>query len=394
MLDGGKVKLIGIITSSCGKSGNYGLNYGAALQGFALVQVLRKNGYDAYDINYVSDNEYRPQQYNVIKRSLIRFKLLFNIKLVKNKIQEIKERENEKILLEEFKDFVKKYSLTYNNGAFYTLKELKKISPEFHAFVTGSDVVWNPYLHKMINDKGYFLDFAQDGVKRVAYAPSFGCSSLPDSARTDLKSLLEKFDGLSVREKTGSDIIKETTGLDVPVVLDPTLLPSKVDYEEMLTVPINLPEKYIAVYRFGTLDHTINSIKEISKKYNLPIVYIPSNNDGKFETKYDISPSDFVGVIKNAELVLTDSFHCSVFSVIFNKPFLCFFRTKPSSNGSDLNSRVVDFLHYIGLEERLVPPEKKIPYDTLFEIDYDKVNQHIESLRKTSLEYLLNSLEK
>ncbi len=386
------MKKIGIITTSCGGSGTFACNYGAALQGYALVKQLRILGFDAHDINYVSANEYRPQQYNVIKRTLLRLRLIFNVKLVKQKIDEHKNRENRKMLRDAFVDFIKKSDLTYNDGAFYRIEELEKMSGEFYAFITGSDVVWNPLLRKGINDKGYFLDFAAEGVKRIAYAPSIGLSVLPDTAKTDLKELLNKFTAISIREESGADIIRQETGLEAKVVLDPTMLLEPAEYDEIAKVPQGLPEKYIAVYRFGKLEHTKEKIIEISEKLNLPIVYIPSNNDGAFEPMYNIGPSEFIGIIRNAELVLSDSFHCTVFALINNKPFLTFCRTLPCPE-KDINSRMTDLLKRVNMYDRMVMPGNEIVYDNLFNIDFTEADSVIRAMRAESLAYLKNALE-
>ena len=294
---------IGIITTSCGDSGTFGCNYGAVLQGYALVRQLRFMGFDAHDINYVSDNEYRPRQYSFIKRMLLRIPMLTNMKLVKQKINEYKNRRNIRINRNKFKQFIGNNDITFDNGKFYNISELQEVTSGFYAMITGSDVVWNPLLHKGVNDKGYFLDFVPKGVKRIAYAPSFGVTDIPDTAKKDLTPLLEKFDAISVREKSGADIIYRETGMHVQVVLDPTLLLEPEYYDDVTTIPEDLPSRYMAVYRFGDLKHTADKIREISEKCKLPIVYIPSNNDGLFEPNYSIGPGEFLGVIKNAELV-------------------------------------------------------------------------------------------
>ena len=386
------MKKIGIITTSSVGSGTFGCNYGAALQGYALVKQLRLLGFDAYDLNYVSDNEYRPQQYNMVKRTLLRLPLLFKPYLVKQKISEYKNRDNRRLNRNSFVRFIKDNQITHNNGAFYHLSDLKRVSPDFYAVITGSDVVWNPLLHKNVNDRGYFLDFASEDVKRIAYAPSFGVTELPETAKTDLGELLRKFDAISVREKSGAEIIRKETGLEAQVVLDPTLLLEPKYYEEIIRIPKDLPKEYIAVYRFGNIEHTKEKICEISKKYNLPIVYIPSNNDGAFNPNYSIGPGEFLGVIKNAKLVLSDSFHCTVFAIISHRPFLTFYRTMPEP-GRDINSRMIDLLHTVQLSNRIIEPGASIPYDQLFEIDFQSADKIIERMRRESLSYLTNALE-
>ena len=386
------MKKIGIITTSCMKFGTYGCNYGAALQGYALVRQLRDMGYDANDINYCSKYQYNPQQYNMIKKTLIRISLLFRPKIVKGKIKEILMRKKLNQLKSSFSTFVGENKLTYNDGRFYSLEELHNESKDFFAFVTGSDVVWNPYLHCNINDPGYFLDFACDGVKRIAYAPSFGVTSLPDQSRENLKSLLEKFDAISVREQSGSDLIFKETGIKVPVVLDPTLLLAPQKYDDIEKKVEGLPQEYIAVYKFGNIEHTDEKIKEISDKLQLPIVFIPSGDNNSYYSRYDIGPGEFLNIINNAKLVLSDSFHCTVFCLIKHRPFLTFYRSSPNEK-KNLNTRMISLLKTVGLSERLVEPGMDINYEDLFNIDFNHSDMLINKLREFSVSYLQNALE-
>ncbi len=386
------MKKIGIITTSCVKSGTYGCNYGAALQGYALVRQLRDLGYDAYDINYLSEFEYRPQQYNPVVRTLRRVKMLFSLQLVKGKIEQFLDRKNLKINNEKFMKFVEKNRLTYNNGQFYTLSELKDISKDFYAFITGSDVVWNPYLRKNQNDPGYFLDFTTGATKRISYAASFGVTTLPETSKKTLKALLSKFDAISIREQSGAKLIKDETGMDVPVVLDPTLLLAPEKYLDIEKTLSDLPQEYIAVYKFGDIPHTEEKIKEISQKLNLPVVYIPSGKTKDYDVRYDVGPCEFVYIIKHAKLVISDSFHCSVFCLINHTDFLTFYRTLPDG-GKDLNARMVDLLETVHLSERLVKPGEEIAYDKLFATDFSESDLIIRKLREKSLQYLKNALE-
>ena len=171
---------IGILTSSYAGNGLFGCNYGAILQGYALIKQLRLLGHEAYDINYLSDNVYLPKQYNIQKRIIKRIPLLFNIQNIKNKYLQYKNIKNQASLEEKFKKFINEFDITYTGGQFYTYKQLMDISERFDAFIVGSDVVWNPLLYQGVNDRGHFLSFALKGVKRIAYAPSFGVTDIPD----------------------------------------------------------------------------------------------------------------------------------------------------------------------------------------------------------------------
>lgn len=387
-----EMKKIGIITTSSGGNGNYRCNYGAALQGYALVKQLRLLGYDAYDINYHSDNEYSPEKYSVFQRTLKRIQMLTNYNIVRAKLIEIINRKNLASWKDKFFEFVIKNNLTYNQGEFFNILQLREVSKEFYAVICGSDVVWNPALRNNVCDDGYFLNFAAEGVKRIAYAPSFGVSDLPKDFAQQMGKILPSFTGLSVREKTGQDLVKKYCGLDAKVVLDPTLLLPTKEYESQVIVPEWLPSEYIAVYQFGDIQHTSDKIKEIRDKYKLPLVIIPARYEDFTKATFDIGPGEFLGIIKNAKLVLSDSFHCTVFSLLYHTPFLTFYRNRPMP-GKDINSRMLDLLKLVDLEDRLVPPDTDINYNSMFDLGFEKSDEIIEIMRQDSLTYLKSALE-
>ncbi len=385
------MKKIGIITSSYARAGTYGCNYGAALQGYALVKKLRDLGYSAYDVNYLSDNEYHPQSYGIIKRTLKRIRMLFDFRLVKAKLHQLKNRKNEQKNIKAFQQFVFDYDLTYQKGKFFSFDDLQKLEDDFYAFIVGSDVVWNPCLHNNVNDLGFFLAFTKEGVKRIAYAPSFGITELPGCCKNDLKDLLVGFKAISVREESGAKLIKKEADMEVPVVLDPTLLLSKEEYEQVAVIPANLPKKYLLVYKFGDLKYVDDHIDYLSKKYNLPIVFVPSNYKTKYAPRYDFGPREFLGAIQNARLVISDSFHCTIFCLINHIPFLTFYRTMPQP-GKDINSRMIDLLKLVNMESRLISPTDTIKEDELFCLDFNGADEIIQNKKKDSEIYLKNAL--
>lgn len=386
------MKKIGIITTSSGGHGNYRCNYGAALQGFALVRQLRLLGFDAHDINYYSDNEYSPERYSAFKLILKRIKMLTDFNIVRLKWIEVFNKKKLDSWKKKFFDFVSINDLTYNEGEFFNVMQLHDLSKDFYAVICGSDVIWNPDLRNNVCDDGYFLNFAIEGVKRIAYAPSFGVSALPVDFANQMKGILPSFTALSVREKTGQALIKKYCGLDAKIVLDPTLLLPLEEYDSQIIMPQWLPSEYIAVYQFGDIQHTTDKIAEIEKKYQLPVVVIPARYEDFSKANFDIGPSEFLGIIKNAKLVISDSFHCTVFSLLYHTPFLTFYRNRPMS-GKDINSRMLDLLKLVGLENRLVLPDADIDYRNMFKLDFKKSDDVIERMRQDSLTYLKKSLE-
>lgn len=376
---------------SSGGNGTFGCNYGGALQGYALVTQLRKMGFDAHDVHYVSKNITSKAENDRLSKLKHKIKQLTDLQAIRFKVYMILHKKELAANMEAFQEFVKKNDLAYNNGKFYSIEELSSLSEEFYAFITGSDVVWDPYNTQNKNDEGYFLDFCTSSCKRIAYAPSIGVTKLPPQSEENLKELLEKFSALSIREKSGSDLIKNVTGINVPVVLDPTLLVDPKEYERIVRIPDNLPEHYIAVYRFGNNPHTDIKIREISRKYSLPVVFIPARNEG-FSPRYDLGPGEFIGVIRKADLVITDSFHCTIFSLLNHTPFLTFVRSNPK-NVTSTQSRVINLLETFDMTDRYILPDTEIEIEDIFSLDFNKFEGKISKMREESLNYLDSALK-
>ena len=334
-------KKIGILTSTQ----SFGDNYGAVLQAYALSTCIRELGCDPNIIRYKVEGEYVNHSAPIVKRlqstlfnpnmSLHGKKTLVMNKVLRRSVSPV------------FSDFTKKY-LQFYNEEYLTNTQLKDNPPPFDAFVTGSDQVWNPVIHGNKNDPGYFLDFVPEGINRIAYAPSMGVDKIPENCKSDLKGYLDKFAHLSIREKSGADIIKECCGMDIPVMLDPTMLLNAEQWDKVAVKPQNLPEKYIFCYKFGKSKKMDKTIRQISKEYKLPIVAAPASPEVKFKADYSIGPAEFLGAIKNATLVCADSFHATVFSVIYKTPFFIF--PRHSETGKiNMNSRMQNILEMLSL---------------------------------------------
>lgn len=377
------MKKIGILTSTQ----SFGDNYGAVLQAFALSYKLKQLGFIPYIIRYKLDGEYLKGKAPInirLKNTLLNKKFSFHAKktLVFNLIFH---RNNQDI----FKDFCKN-NLNFYNENYLTFKELKEDVPNFDAFITGSDQVWNPIIHNYKNDPGYFLDFVPNNIPKIAYAPSMGVDIFPEECKKDLKYYLNKFDHLSIREFSGAKNIKEICDIDVPVVLDPTLLLTSENWNTICADISFLPKRYILCYKFGKSKLMDKIIKIIAKLYKLSIVAVPASPETKFKMDYRIGPSEFVSAIKNATIICTDSFHASVFSIIYNKPFLTFPR-HDEKNEKSMNNRMKDLLKMLELEDRYVLFENQIDINNVLNLSFEKSNKILDKKRKISIEYLNNS---
>lgn len=379
------VKKIGILTSAQ----SFGDNYGAVLQAYALSKVLASKGYEPNIIKYKVDGEYVNHGAPIaerLKNTLFNSEMSFHAKktLVLNKL-------TKKSVNSVFGEFTDKY-LNFYNEEFIGFDELNENPPAFPAFITGSDQVWNPVIHGNKNDPGYFLDFVPAGAKRISYAPSIGVDKISAECEETLGSFLEKFDALSIREKSGAEIIKKCCGIDVPVMLDPTLLLTSADWDEIAQKPENLPEKYIFCYKFGKSETMDKTIKRISKKYGLPVVAAPSSPEVKFKADYSIGPAQFLSAIKNATLVCADSFHATVFSVLYKKPFLIFPRHAAGGN-INMNSRMENILETLGLEDRYVHENSEYNEKGLFEISFETAEAVLKEKRAESNSFLDTALQ-
>ena len=367
-------KKIGIVTLT-----NY-YNYGNRLQNYALEEILKRYSEEVETlvIPKISANSHGTKYYvkKLFSQPLSKTAKSFSIK--------IKNSQNKSILIErecKFKEFSQNY---IKERHFSSLYEINGISDEFDYVVSGSDQVWNPYFIKN-REQYYFLQFVEK-EKRIAYAPSFGISEIPEEIRQKYKEWLSSIPFISVREKEGAKIIKELTGRDVPVLVDPTLLLNKEEWLKIAKEHKNKPKsKYLISYFWGKIPKERKTlIKRIAKKYNLQIVNIANLSDKK---TYTADPSEFIDYINSASLVLTDSYHGSIFSILMGTPFFVFERI----GGPSMYSRIRTLLEITKLKNR---EEKDIDLNkNLLEMDFSHVQNILNEERKKSFDFLKDALK-
>lgn len=321
---------------------NSPLNYGAILQTFALNYYLRLQGYDAKVLKYT----YFKGHDNRANWQKLRSKIWR--KWVLPFIQDTGRIENTEI---------------FRNKIIYTEQIdtadlLGKIATEYEAYIVGSDQVWNPRFAG--DDTNWFLSFTSK--KKIAYAASFGLSVLPEQYLAKYKEQIKKLDSVSVREKSAAELI-QNMGLSKPqVVLDPVFLLSKEEWGKLAVKPKQ--QKYILCYYMPGFPPVEKKIKDLaklySKKYNCPILNIGKKEYSRFffweNNLCGIGPAEFLGLIANAEMVITNSFHGTAFSVLFDKNFISVINT--ALGKKDLSSRIVDLLTDIKHTSSLVDISK------------------------------------
>lgn len=362
-------KKVGIITF------NTPYNFGAALQVTALQNAVEKLGYACKVLNYYYEH--------IMKEYDIRFSIksphvtAFDLLTLTNNLKR--------------KSAYKKYHDLYLNFSEQTKdwRELSKISKECDCLICGSDQIWNFNITEGVNP-AYFLKFANANQKKIAYAPSVALATIPTNLINDIKEALQDFKAISTREENSAVQLSNILGRDVPTVLDPAFLFKSSFYDKLFAdYSLDLPKKYIFVYSIHLKN--LNTMKCFAEKYaqenNAEIVYFNKYNlHGKLYKKniFRCDPRSFVYTIKNADFVISDSFHASVFSILYNKQFAVY-----AGIVSAANSRMNSLFSQIGIGDRNVNGE----YKTLDNISYDNVNLKLEDLRKLSWEYLEQSLK-
>lgn len=350
-------------------------NFGASLQAWALQKVLKNYKIEASVINYhpsIIDDLYNPLKG---KYGFERRVAQFNLR-----------RQNPKSL-ERYKNYSRFIKKNFNLlGDFSTYEELKAANLKLDAYIVGSDQVWNSE-HIGGFDPAYFLDFVEPGPLKISYAASIGRDFLLPVYHEEIKNSLKSFTSISVREKSAKKPVKALTKKEVDVVLDPTLLLPREEYNEIKTIP-NIKDKYIFVYMMEHNPDVVAFANKVSTATGLPIVQRRPNKIFKNEIAscYTSDPGDFLGLIENAEYVITNSFHGTVFSIIYETPFV-------SMLHSNTGSRTVDLLKSLNLESHLLNKPGDFDDFSKFQIEQpEKLRKKILELRQTSLLFLLDAL--
>lgn len=361
-------------------------NYGAELQAYATQAVLKNMGYDAEIIDYLF---YKNKDHHSTKASKPIFKFGLKKKLSERLfpiLKHLKESSSEgrKRRAERFSSFHKKFSTlspTYN-----TIEKLYNEVKVYDAYITGSDQVWNPGVYSSL--KPYFLDFAPEGKKRIAYAASFGVSHLPTNTELIYHSYLSKYNSIGVRESAGVEIVKKL-GLEAIQVLDPTLLLSSKEWLRIAHPIYNLPQNYLLIYELTPSPYLNQVAKSIASKLNLQIVRLCKSakiEDNNVMNITDAGPSEFITLFKFASFVITNSFHGSAFSINFEKPFFVIIPKRKNNN-----SRQKSLLNLLGISGRILEDNSPIPQDYM--MDYQKISQRLDEERNKSLTFLKNAID-
>lgn len=359
---------IGIITWHGGP------NAGTFFQLYGLYSYLESRGHHVEVINYNN----RPEDY--ISRGFAYYATQ-PLALIRRKMERRRER---KMIVEaeaRYADAVKlraaRFEEMYGKLKFTervsTDEEFARLNDRFDAFIVGSDQTWNA---SMLNRR-YFLDFAAKGKIKASYCPSMGTALVMRRQREVFRQYLQDFDYISAREGRLRDILQEELHREVYHLLDPSMLVSRDEYVKMAHLPEELKgERYLLCYFTPKNDAQVEQMRRFAKEKGLKVVIMAMSSFSlniKDAFVYAAAgPREFVGLIANAAVVFTSSFHCTIFSVMLHRD-LYVFEQRFTSKAADINQRYIEQLETYGISRRYIRFGKEITAENSAPIDYDGV---------------------
>ena len=347
------MRKVGIVTFYDAK------NYGAFLQCFATQKVLEKK-YNASIIKY--SNKQISKNYTIIKTTNFK-KFIKSLLFLK---QNMFKKKN-------FENAIKKNIV------------LSSLSDKYDVVIAGSDQIWNIELTNGL-DKVFSLQYFNE-PKKISYASSIGKESLIDNNKEIYIQLIDGIDCVSVREESSREKLIKITNKDIKVNLDPTLLLRKDEWDKY-TKSSEFSSDYIFSYFVAVTQNNYDMLEYFSNKMNMKVLSYSENPKEKNILKkcYTDGPFNFITNIKYSNYVFTSSFHGVVFSIIFNKQFVCML-PKEKAN------RITNLLDKLGLNDRIVKNKEDIDkFDFDKKIDYEMVNKKLEQLREDSLCWLFDAI--
>ena len=381
-------------------------NYGSQLQAFATQEAFVKLGLEHETIMIdgllpeINKAKYKYFLSKILDVNTVKDKMATVRKLLAKKRNPEYAR-NLEVRYGMFRDFA---SNMFTLSSKYDSKALLGESAHgYVAFVVGSDQLWLP---SNIAADYYTLNFVPDGVCKIALATSFGISVLPEKYGRKAGEFLNRIDYVSVRETSGQKLVKQWADRDVPVVCDPTIMFDADGWKKAIGADgdgkrFANGEKYLFVYFLGNNPWEREIVKRVRKETGLKIVqiahsdeYVKSDVGFADFTPYNVGPREFVELIRDAEYVFTDSFHCSVFSMLNSKRFFTFPRYSNDGPAST-NGRLYSLLSLVKQEKRMVRKSDvfNVADRLKEEVDYKVVHGELDKLRQFTWNWLEKALK-
>lgn len=363
-----------------------GVNYGTNLQAIALQYFLRNIGHTVYIINYEANEEEinwkKIETTKMFLKKIIHCSIEYIFKFINIKYSKKIIQRNNKLT----EAVALNCCLTKK---IYNEQELINEFNKYEILVIGSDQIWNPrWYHRF-----YYADYDAVNVKRISYAPSLGVNRIIDCRKQDICRSLKKFDFISVREKQGAELLKSLTHIEPVIVVDPTLLLNIEEWNRIFPPVKQKREKYVlSMFLTDNYLHW-QAAKRFAKKKGLQNIVIPYQGFSYIQNatiEASAGLQEFLDLIRNAEFVLTDSFHVTIFSLIHHRQFYTFIRFREDAYNSQ-NARIRHILNVSKTEKRLIPyGTKEISEKT--DIDYAIVQRALDYEIEKSKHFLIKAI--
>ena len=367
-------------------------NYGASLQAYALQHYLERLGHNVEIIDFIPwfhSARYNPfWVYSTGKiASIVRLLpfMRYVLPLIKAFKSGMFKTWGRKKAFDKFEK--KYYNLT--GLRYFSIEDLKSNPPNADVYVAGSDQIWNTYYDNG-REPAYYLDFGNKNIKRISYAASLATTSIKSGYEDFVRDKLSIFNAISVRERSGCLLLSNLGITDVSVVLDPVFLLDKSDWSCLADKGKSYgltANYYVLVYDFlGNDTKMIDFVKKYAKKRNLSIVSINDFSKREYADQNinDAGPLEFLELIRNADCVISSSFHATAFSIIFEKEFYTF-----GLKGDNNSSRMLDLLSLLFLQDRMTPGNNEIE-----QIDWVNVKNRLKEEITKSRAYLKSHIYK
>lgn len=357
-------------------------NYGSLLQAFALHNKICEMGYDLLLIRYVPYS-----QGGGINRSYSKLYKFIHIPIcsIWQYIANYRMIHGRKEAFKRFRD----RQFKFTTKLYSKLTDKSDLNSQFDTFVCGSDMMWCEDFHE--DWEYYFLRFTHK-EKRISYAPSFGNNQISDANINRCKRYLKGFpiESLSCREISGVRMIRDKFGLEAHYVVDPTMLFKKEEWNDLVDDSRILKNKYVLLYLFGGQDGYKKILDQV-EKWGIGELKSLSINGRERIQQSNIGPFEFVRLFRDAEFIVTDTFHGVMFSLIYEKPFVCLTR-ESGQHWAKFSDRMIAQLEILGISERYHDSSKLLP-DYFKSLDYTGISNKIKESRENSLAYLKNAIE-
>lgn len=362
-------------------------NYGSILQAYAFQEKLKQYEGIEYEIlcQYGKkiasiDNLWDKIKRIGVRKTLERLIWKFGLKGLRKRNEKIQDFVNQRLRVSEKQ---------------YNKENIAEANEQYDGFVCGSDQIWNPMLVPV--DSIYWLGFVEKSKLKFSYAPSVGVDQMTKEQMEVIYSNLVSFDAVSCREDSGTVLLNRIMGENrCSTVLDPTLLVERTLWDEICP-PRRYKERYLFAYMLRGTKKQRKWIEELARSRNLKIVTIPfleTKRSDLYELKFgdikfwDASPADFISIIRYADCVVTDSFHCMVFSCLYHREFF----SLPKLGKAQMR-RIADLQAMLCISGRIVTDEMSLnEVGRIPDIDWKQVDEIIRKKRNISEKYLVNVL--